>query len=179
MSFINVEIKARCENTVRIEKVLLEKQAKYIGTDHQVDTYFKVPNGRLKIREGDIENALIFYQRSDQAGPKKAEITMYTTENIASLKAVMEKVHEILVVVDKRRKIYFLENVKFHLDEVKGLGQFMEIEAIDQHRQLGEKKLRQQVDDFLQLFDIQKADLLHTSYSNMLMENQSRRFSMS
>ncbi|MFT5647501.1 MAG: adenylate cyclase class 2, partial [Aureispira sp.] len=70
MSWKNVEIKAKCADIKVLEKILLEHQADYKGLDHQIDTYFNVPNGRLKLREGNIENALIHYDRGNQAKPK-------------------------------------------------------------------------------------------------------------
>ena len=148
MSFINVEIKARCEDTQAAEQVLKQQQAKFVGEDHQVDTYFSVKEGRLKLRTGTIENALIFYQRPDQAGPKKSNISLYHADDLTSLQKVLEAALAVKVVVDKRRRIYFIDNVKFHLDQVKGLGSFVEIEAIDYEGKLGEKHLRRQVDKF-------------------------------
>ena len=59
MKVINVEIKALCSDHERIRCILLEKNADFIGMDHQVDTYFRTVSGRLKLREGTIENNLI------------------------------------------------------------------------------------------------------------------------
>ncbi len=56
MTQINVEIKARCDELDRLRNILKELRADFKGTDHQIDTYFRVPSGRLKVREGDIEN---------------------------------------------------------------------------------------------------------------------------
>ena len=69
MTFLNVEIKAKCRDSNRVRNYLLNNGAAYKGTDEQTDTYFNVPNGRLKLREGNIENNLIFYDRGNQAGP--------------------------------------------------------------------------------------------------------------
>jgi hypothetical protein len=63
MSHINIEIKARCNNPDKIRTILKSKAAKFKGIDHQIDTYFKVNSGRLKLREGNIENFLIFFQK--------------------------------------------------------------------------------------------------------------------
>ena len=52
-------------NEQQVRAALKRLDARFIGTDHQVDTYFRVPSGRLKVREGRIENALIFYRRSN------------------------------------------------------------------------------------------------------------------
>lgn len=70
MEYLNVEIKARCRNPEFIRNYLRSKNAKFTGVDKQTDTYFEVSAGRLKLREGNIENNLIFYNRNNQAGPK-------------------------------------------------------------------------------------------------------------
>jgi adenylate cyclase, class 2 len=170
MGHLNVEIKAKCHNYTTIEQILLDKKALFVGLDHQIDTYFKVPNGRLKLREGNIENTLIFYDRPNQAGPKKSDIILYHVQPDASLKAILEKTNGVLAVVDKQRKIFFIDNVKFHLDEVLGLGQFVEIEAIDTKEGLGYDYLLQQCSFYMDLFGIQEVDLLTHSYSDMVWE---------
>jgi adenylate cyclase class 2 len=71
-------------------------------------------------------------------------------------------------VVKKAREIYFIDNVKFHLDRVEGLGEFVEIEAIDLDGSLGEAHLRNQCEHYLQLFQIKPEDLLAQSYSDLL-----------
>ena len=170
MGHLNVEIKAKCSNHAQIEQILIARQARFIGLDHQIDTYFKVPNGRLKLREGNIENTLIFYDRSNQAGPKKSDIILYHVQPDAALKAILEKTNGVLAVVDKQRKIFFIDNVKFHLDEVLGLGSFVEIEAIDTELGLGYDYLLQQCSFYMDLLGIQEVDLLTNSYSDMVME---------
>mgnify|MGYP003553641289 CR=1 FL=1 len=76
MSFLNVEIKARCSNTSFIRNYLVSKNANLKGVDKQTDTYFNVQHGRLKLREGNIENNLIFYNRDNKAGPKNSHFKL-------------------------------------------------------------------------------------------------------
>jgi len=76
-----------------------------------------------------------------------------------------------LVIVDKKREIYFIDNVKFHIDTVKNLGTFVEIEAIDQEGIISEDNLRKQCQKYLDLFTISKNDLISCSYSDMLLES--------
>lgn len=170
MSHLNVEIKAKCLDQDRIRKILSEHNALAKGIDHQIDTYFSVPNGRLKLREGNIENALIHYQRSNQEGPKQSEVTLFQCFDGSTLKTVLSKALFILAVVDKKREIYFIENVKFHLDTVEGLGTFVEIEAIDTDGTLRKDKLHQQCLYYLELFKITEKDLIAESYSDMVMK---------
>lgn len=171
MQALNIEIKARCNHPEKIRAILEERNARFIGTDHQVDTYFKANYGRLKLREGTIENALIHYERPDQEGPKRSDVILYKSKPDTSLKALLIAALGILTVVDKQRSIYFIDNVKFHLDEVKGLGAFMEIEAIDREGNIGEAKLNEQCAFFMELLGIEPEDLLDNSYSDMVLGN--------
>ena len=145
MKFLNVEIKAHCNQPQWVEQQLLKAKADYKGIDHQIDTYFHIPEGRLKLREGAIENALIFYQRPNQKTAKPSLITYHKTSQEAnSLKSVLNDALSTKVIVDKQRKIFFIDNVKFHIDEVMGLGSFVEIEAIDYNNDIGEETLQKQ-----------------------------------
>jgi adenylate cyclase, class 2 len=58
MQLTNFEFKARVNDIDATEQKLQQLSPIYKGQDHQIDTYFNVPSGRLKLREGTIENAL-------------------------------------------------------------------------------------------------------------------------
>jgi len=166
---INIEIKARTTELHRIREILKSNNADFIGVDHQVDTYFKVDSGRLKLREGNIENHLIYYERENTRGPKKSSVFLYKNNPDSNLKEILTKSLGVLAVVDKHREIYFIDNVKFHLDNVVGLGTFVEIEAIDKDGTIGNEKLLEQCNYYLNLLLILKEDLIATSYSDLLL----------
>ena len=168
MQPINVEIKAKCTTPQKVEAILLAHEAQYIGEDHQIDTYFNTTTGRLKLREGTIENNLIAYIRSNQAGPKQSDIVLYPSKDAVTLKAALKSTLGIKVIVDKRRKIFFINNVKFHIDMVENLGNFVEIEAIDTDRTLTVTQLQEQCEYYMELLSIQKNDLIKVSYSDLL-----------
>lgn len=170
MAFLNVEIKARCADPAFIRDYLLRNSAEFRGIDEQSDTYFTVTNGRLKLREGAIENNLIYYERNNQAGPKQSSFNLVKIEDAAGLKEVLAKSIGIKVVVIKKREIYFIKNVKFHLDEVPELGSFVEIEASNLYADLDAGQLRAQCDFYMEAFRIRKGDLMEVSYSDMLLE---------
>lgn len=170
---INYEFKAKCNNIEALESRLKELDPLFIGTDHQVDTYFNVPNGRLKIREGSIENSLIHYNRINTAGAKQSDVTLYQHQPDKNLKAVLIKALGVKIIVDKKRKIYFIENVKFHFDEVKNLGSFVEVEAIDKDGSMGIEKLKEQCNFYIQLFDIKTDQFMAESYSDLLLAKKS------
>lgn len=171
MPHLNIEIKAHTENTDDIVKWLKKNNADYKGVDHQTDTYFQVAEGRLKLRKGNIENALIFYKRKDQAGPKQSTVFLEPLQPDNIMKEILSASLGILVEVQKERQIWFVENVKIHLDKVKSLGHFVEIEAIDVEGNIGREKLSEQCQRMMAAFNIQEKDLIENSYSDMLMKN--------
>lgn len=167
---VNIEIKARCSNSDRIRKILKSRNARFAGLDHQIDTYFKVGAGkRLKLRQGNIENSLIFYDRPDVPGPKKSDIILIN-DPPSTLKDLLAKALGILIVVDKEREIYFVEdNVKVHIDIVRNIeGTFVEIEAIDKDDNIGETRLLKHCKYYLSLLGLDESELIEGSYSDML-----------
>ena len=170
MAILNIEFKAKADNIAELEKVLQNYDPVFIGEDHQIDTYFNVQTGRLKLREGNIENALIHYEREDFAGAKSSHVLLYQHQPDKILKEILIKTLGIKAVVDKIRKIYFINNVKFHFDTVDGLGTFIEVEAIDKDGSIGIEKLQAQCDAYAALFGIVAEDFCSVSYSDMILQ---------
>jgi adenylate cyclase class IV len=179
MSSLSIEIKARCPDPSRVRKVLRSRGADFKGLDRQIDTYFRVPSGRLKLREGNIENALIYYKRVDRKGSKRCDAVLWKPlehrgqafsdclSPMRPLKKILAASCGILAVVDKRREIFFIGNVKFHIDRVKGLGNFVEIEVFGAPRAAA--KLRKQCEFYRNLLGIRERDLLADSNSDQLL----------
>lgn len=167
---INVEFKARCSRPHDIRAILEREGAEYKGRDHQVDVYFNVLRGRLKLRKGTIENNLIGYEREDLTGAKQSSVGLLKTDPDSPLEQILTTALGVKVTVDKLRDIYFIDNVKFHIDQVERLGSFVEVEAIDVDGTIGKEKLQEQCDRYRALLGIQDEDLLAASYSDMLLE---------
>lgn len=170
MPFLNVEIKARCNDAGHIRNYLLQHHAQYKGTDEQTDTYFSVAHGRLKLRQGNIENNLIYYVRNNQAGAKDSHFNLVKIADAEALKQVLSQSIGVKVVVQKKREIYYIGNVKFHIDEVPELGSFVEIEAGNITADLSQQELKKQCDHYMQALNILPEDLISHSYSDMLIQ---------
>src|SRR5215212_2905713 len=171
MAHLNYEFKASITAIDEAEYKLLGLHPVFKGEDRQLDTYFNVEKGRLKLREGNIENALIWYERENLAGAKQSNVLLYKHAPDKDLKIILEKVNGIKVTVDKHRKIYFIKNVKFHFDEVKGLGKFIEVEAIDMEGGTPLESLKEQCLFYASLFGIGKENYISSSYSDLLLES--------
>jgi len=176
MPTINFEFKAVATDLAALEKKLITLHPRYVGEDNQVDTYFNVAHGRLKLREGNIENSLIYYERTNTAGAKQSDILLYHHSPDKALKDILVKLHGVKVVVDKKRKIYFINNVKFHFDRVEGLGTFVEVEAIDTNGDIGIDKLKDQCSYYAEFFNIESSDYIAFSYSDLILEKKTPQF---
>ena len=168
MKIRNYEFKAKVDNIEKYEQLLLKLNPVFKGIDHQIDTYFNANKGRLKLREGNIENALIDYCRGNKKGSKKSDIILYPHAPAEALKEILIHQFGIKIIVDKTRKIYFINNVKFHFDEVKELGFFMEVEAIDADNKYSDEELKEQCNYYYRYFEIRKEQIQKLSYSDML-----------
>lgn len=168
MSYLNVEIKARSKDPGLIREYLLAHNARFVGVDEQTDTYFKVQQGRLKLRQGTIENNLIYYKRANTSAPKLSEFQIVSIENPEVLREILKEAYGIRIVVLKKREIYYIENVKFHIDEVPGLGSFVEIEAGNMIGDKSHDELNVQCDFYMKELSIREEDLIKNSYSDMI-----------
>ncbi|MEM6335966.1 MAG: class IV adenylate cyclase [Bacteroidota bacterium] len=166
-----VEFKARCADLDAVHEKIQALDHRFVGEDHQIDTYFEVPNGRLKLREGTIEHTLIHYHRDEPAGLKTSTVTLFRPQS-TGLGDVLQAALPVQIVVDKRRAIYFVGNVKLHLDSVKGLGTFVEVEAIDQDGSRSHAELARQCEHFKQVLGIRDEDLVAGSYADLLQALQ-------
>ena len=171
VNMIDVEIKAKFDNHEKVRRILKERNAEFRGIDKQIDVYFNTKTGRLKLRKGEIENILISYSRENIKDIKPSDFILYKSTNPLLLEKMLKSTLGELISVEKKREIYYIDNVKFNLDEVKGLGKFVEIEAMtDNPKDI--PKLRKVVEEYIQLFDISKSDIQSHSYSDLLLEKQ-------
>jgi predicted adenylyl cyclase CyaB len=173
MKLLNFEFKARLKDATHVRAALKQLRARFLGTDRQIDTYFHVLAGRLKIREGRIENPLIHYQRTNSAHARRSHVELMLLPRRNSVRAILSGALGVLAVVDKRREIYFVGNVKIHLDSVRGLGTFLEVEAMT--RTGDTKKVRAQAVKFQKLFAIASEDIVPQSYSDLILQKLKKR----
>ena len=167
MKLLNFEFKAHLRDEARTRTVLHSLGARLLGTDHQIDTYFRVPEGRLKIREGRIEIALVFYRRTNAPRARRSTVELTLLPRRNSVRAILSRALGVWAVVDKRRQIYFAGNVKIHLDTVRGLGKFVEVEAMTRSGDIS--KVRAQARKFQKLLGVAPADFISLSYSDMVL----------
>jgi adenylate cyclase class IV len=127
----NVELKARDAHPGQSLEACRLLGAVDHGVVWQRDTYFAVPRGRLKLREQRPGSAqLIQYERPDHDGDRESVYRLAEVVDAGSLQASLASALAITVIVEKRRRLFFWQDVRIHLDDVAGLGAFIEFEAL-------------------------------------------------
>ncbi len=169
MSF-NIELKARYSDLDLFEQNVLKLSHTFDGLDNQTDTFFKVPNGRLKLRESSLYgNFLIPYLRPDDSGPKRSDYSLLPVSDVPATKRILDKMIGTLLVVRKVRKIYLYENVRIHLDQVERLGDFVEFEAVvEQEADIPENQ--EKLKTLIRYFGIPESDFIARAYADLLQE---------
>jgi predicted adenylyl cyclase CyaB len=127
----NIEIKAKAhdfERQMRLAEKLAEGDVRRL---FQEDTFFNVPQGRLKLRElGDGTGELIQYFRADTREPCESFYVRSPTDSPETLKETLTQALEVRAVVRKKRTVCFVGRTRIHLDEVEGLGNYLELEVV-------------------------------------------------
>jgi predicted adenylyl cyclase CyaB len=127
----NLELKASLADPATAHQVAQRLCGSEGETQRQCDTYFHCPSGRLKLREiQDSAPHLIFYDRGDSHQARLSHYELVPVVDADLLKQALAAALGIRCIVQKRRQIYLYRNVRIHLDEVQGLGAFLEFEAV-------------------------------------------------
>ncbi len=128
----NVEIKAAVSDLAAVRRRAEEFADGGPTVLEQEDTFFACPHGRLKLRRfaGSSQAELIYYERSSVSGPKESRYIVYPTSDAEGLRAVLSAALGVRGVVRKTRTLYLIGQTRVHLDEVEGLGQFVELEVV-------------------------------------------------
>jgi predicted adenylyl cyclase CyaB len=164
----NIEIKARARNFDEIQSRAEKLSHKPVEVIPQEDIFFNTPHGRLKLRILSGEKSqLIFYTRPDQEGPKRSDYHTFHTSEPESLKRVLELAYAIRGIVRKTRYLYLVGQTRVHLDDVEGLGQFMELEVVMQEGQ-SDAEGQAIAEDLMERLGVARSDLLEGAYMDLL-----------
>jgi len=165
-----IELKARVDDHEFLRKKLSALGAKHLGTFQQTDVYFKVPEGRLKLREvKDNSTAeLIYYERENIAGPKRDDVFILRVQEPEDLKKILKKILTPLTMIEKVREIYRYHGTQIHLDTVKKLGKFIEFERQTSEDPKMVKKNRLILEKLMEKLEIEQSNLENLSYSDLV-----------
>jgi len=168
----NIELKATYNDLDAAHGIAQRLGAIFQWQDEQVDTYYDVPKGRLKLRQcGKGDTELIAYNRRNVREAKRSDYLLYKVTDVANLVAVVDTVLSKKITVRKQRALYMWQNVRIHLDKVDYLGTFIEFEAmISDESEIG--TLHDKIDKLTKTFNINPVDLVDIGYAELLLNKK-------
>ncbi len=173
----NIEIKARVADPAALARAAAALATSGPELLHQDDTFFRCAHGRLKLRVfgpgdgGAVPAELIFDRRADQGGPKESSYVISRTDEPGTLREALAGACGLLGRVRKRRTLWLAGRTRIHLDEVEGLGHFVELEVVlaeDEPATQGEAEAR----DLMRRLGIAEATLVEGAYLDLLRRSR-------
>lgn len=163
----NLEVKARSRDLQKARQVAESLPAELLAEGEQTDTYFEAPQGRMKLRESSFEEeaSLIWYMREDSPEPSSSEYRISRLKKPDKLREVLVSQFGVKVTVTKHRAIFLYGRTRINLDELEGLGGFIEFEVPAEE---AEEQARKTIDKLMTSFEISPEDLVAESYSDLL-----------
>lgn len=159
----NLEVKIKLDPRKNIEKLCLDINAKFRHSIKQKDVYYKYKNGLLKLRIENGSYSLIKYLR-DEKGKRWSDYEILNIEG-KNVEKYLSEILTIEAVVEKVRKLYMYKDTRIHLDTVKNLGKYLELETVVT------KNKKQAEKEFAEVIDLLKLDMtkqIKSSYRNLL-----------
>jgi adenylate cyclase class IV len=165
---VNVEIKAKARDFAQLQALAATLSGTPGTLLYQEDTFFDTPRGRLKLRVlSAAHGELIYYEREDASGPKPSHYMVTPTPDPEALKATLAAALGVCGMVRKRRWLYMVGQIRVHLDDVEGLGTFVELEWVMRPDQTVAEGARD-VAALMQQLHIAEADLITGAYVDAL-----------
>jgi adenylate cyclase, class 2 len=162
---LNLELKIKVESHAKYISALKKAVAQDMGILKQKDIYYKIKNGLLKLRVEGGTYTLIKYLR-DEKGKRWSNYELLKLEG-KNPEKYLNEIFEIETVVEKKRFFWLYDNTRVHLDEVKGLGKFLELETLfTSTRKDAEKRFKNTVE----LLELDLTKQIRKSYKNLLMK---------
>src|SRR3954470_6669911 len=165
----NIELKAFDPDPERSLAAALRLGARDRGVIRQRDTYFRVSSGRLKLREEEPGGAtLVQYDRVDDNRARESHYRLLPVDDPRTLCEALESSLGVLAVVEKERHLLLWQNVRIHLDRVKDLGNFLELEGVA----TADSDLADELDRVTRLteaLEIPPERILRNSYSDQVL----------
>lgn len=171
----NVEIKAKLRAPSKFVRDLMRIGARQIGTLEQEDTFFNVPRGRLKIRyDPNLGSEMVYYVRPMDDGPRISHYFRQRLDDAEDKRGELASRYGVLGIVKKRRDLFLVGDVRFHIDRVEGLGTYLEIE-VPVDPKLGEHRARYRASRLVSELGIPQETLVGESYDELIRSRPSKK----
>lgn len=128
----NLEVKIALNDLGEIAQSIKAMGLREVGNLYQTDKYYLMGEKRLKLRNMNNELQLIYYSRPNAEGSRisRYHIFRFKIQNQKIIETILRFFFTLKTVVIKKRTLYTYKHTRIHLDEVKNLGKFLEIETV-------------------------------------------------
>jgi len=164
---VNLELKIRIDSLESLIERLKSINAKQDSVFLQKDIYYKIHNGLLKLRIENGLKTLIFYIRDEVSKNRWSDFNLLNIED-NNAEQFLSKLFEVEEVVEKKRKLFWFNNTRIHLDEVKELGNFLELETLVIN---GNTEAENRFDEIVFLLNLDLSKQIKKSYKNLISES--------
>jgi len=165
---VNVEIKARLANAALAHRTAEKISGGPPQILHQTDVFFHCSDGRLKLRIFDHSSGdLILYRRTDENHIRRSDYVIAPTSSPDALLEILQQTLKTIGTVKKSRNLYLVGQTRIHIDQVEGLGDFLELEVVLKAGQ-SEVEAAQIAQELLDKFGIRADDLQSKAYIDLL-----------
>lgn len=166
----NLELKLKLEGHSQILERLGEINAEFRGELNQTDVYYKIKNGLLKLRLENDTQTLIKYIRNEKSGDRWSDYQLISLEK-NDARDYLKDILEEEAVVEKRRLLYMFDSTRIHIDTVKGLGSFMELETLVVN---GKKDAPERFEKIISLLALNIKHEIRKSYRDLMLEQKEK-----
>jgi adenylate cyclase, class 2 len=166
----NLEIKVKLSSHKEVKSILKKNDIKLSELLVQKDIYYKVEKGLLKLRLEDGNQTLIFYDRNEKSKKRWSDFHLLEINNTDGNK-YLRNFLDVLTVVDKKRELYWYKETRIHLDYVKSLGYFLELETRVIN---GLKDAEKRFNYLLDMLDLRNKNEIRASYKDLLMAKKAK-----
>jgi predicted adenylyl cyclase CyaB len=161
----NLEIKVKLHSHTEIKTILKQNNIKLAEVLNQKDIYYKNDKGLLKLRIENNKHTLIFYDRNENSPKRWSDYHLLEFGHV-NPHNFLKRFMDVLVIVSKKRELYLYKNTRIHLDAVKNLGHFLELET---RVVKGLKDAEVRFDRLLDLLKLKDKKEIRASYKNLLL----------
>ena len=164
----NLELKVHSKSFTNIKKAIKKTNAEYIGELVQKDIYYKTAKGLLKLRIENGQQSLIKYLRDEKGKDRWSDFHVLTFAD-GNAEELLKDIFDIETIVEKKRLLYMYNNTRIHLDEVKGLGKFLELETLVLK---GLPDAKRRFKNTIDILDLDFKNQIKKSYKNLIEEKK-------
>ena len=163
----NLELKIRVTSHLSVKKILEQIGAENKGILNQKDVYYSVPNGLLKLRVENRNESLIYYNRNENDKNRWSDFEFLKFAD-GNGERFFNKLFDVEVIVIKKRQLFYYDDTRIHLDTVKFLGKFLELETLVINGKVDAKKRFVKI---ISLLKLDEAKQIRKSYRDLLMDS--------